>query len=232
MRELQAEIVNRAADEAGLPRRHFLRSLGLAAGGVGLLGLGVRPAAGQATPTPLEVVQFALALEHLEAVFYEQAVTFLTGRADANSPLAIATIIRNHEQTHEAALAAAVRCAGGTPVARCTYNFTFTDTAGFLATAKTLEETGVTAYHGALPFLIPAPEILMQAATIATMEARHASVIRGLIGEADPLAATGVFPTCSGDFAMGAFDNSRTIAEVKTAVAPLIASDACAPLKP
>ena len=76
-------------------------------GGAGLLG--ISPALAQ---SPLQVAQFALALERLEAVFYEQAVLFLQKQAPGRffsasysaTLLRITNIVRIHERTHEVAL--------------------------------------------------------------------------------------------------------------------------------
>jgi hypothetical protein len=240
MEEYRTPILTHAADRAGLSRRHFLRVTGLAAGGFGLFG---QASAQEATPSAVDVLQFALALEGLEAAFFEGAVTFLQGEPDKAFPrsiagdakallVEIATIVRNHEQTHEQGLAALVTCAGGTPVGRCEYTFAYNDVTGFLQLAKSLEETTVSSYLGSVPLLLGSPALLVEFTKIASMEARHASTFRTLLGEGDPLSGTGALPTCSAAFGSGAFDRLAAFADVKSAVASLIRSDACGPLKP
>ncbi len=236
MEVMMERVLTHAADQAGLSRRHFLRTVGLAAGGAGLLVAG--PASAQA---PVDVVNFALALEHLEAVFYEQAVVYLAlqasglprgipGLINLAKIINITQIVRGHEETHEQALAAVVRSLGGTPVPRCHYNFSsaFTSVTAYLQTARALEETGVTAYLGAVPLLVGLPAVLQGAAQIVTMEARHASLFRDLLGESDPLSGQGTLAGFSG----GAFDRPASIPEVKAKAQPFIADAVCPPLKP
>ena len=52
----------------------------------------------------------------------------------------------------------------------------------FVATAQVLEDTGVMAYDGAIAY-IHRPGLQTASATIATVEARHASYLRLLNGE-------------------------------------------------
>jgi hypothetical protein len=52
----------------------------------------------------------------------------------------------------------------------------------FIATAQVLEDTGVTAYDGAIAY-IHRPGLQTAGATIATVEARHASYLRLLNGK-------------------------------------------------
>ena len=78
----------------------------------------------------------------------------------------------------------------------------------FLAIAKVLEDTGVSAYDGAVK-LIRDPGLLTAAATIATVEARHAAYLRLITGDIP-------FPA--------AFDTAKTMQEILAAVDPFIVS--------
>ena len=69
---------------------------------------------------------------------------------------------------------------GGEPVAEGTYDFGYSDLAGFFGVAKVLENTGVGAYQGAAQFLIDEDELLTAALTIHGVEARHAAYLNGL----------------------------------------------------
>jgi len=86
---------------------------------------------------------------------------------------------------------------GCEPVSACTYNFNLGTTRNnkkdintVLATAELLESTGVKAYDGAIASLIQCTAdgsvddatIVTAAATIATVEARHAAYLRTLLG--------------------------------------------------
>ena len=130
----------------------------------------------------LEVLNYALTLEHLEAEFYKMVVGGgqLQGKA-----LTYLTIIRDHEVTHVTALTQAIQAAGGTPVkARRSYNFAalgdMNTQAGILAISETLEMTGVGAYNGAAPEL-NSKAILAVAGSIVAVEARHTAIVRVLL---------------------------------------------------
>jgi hypothetical protein len=56
-------------------RRNFLKKLGLASAAVGALSIAAAPAAEAQTPTEVDILNFALNLEYLEAEFYTHAVT-------------------------------------------------------------------------------------------------------------------------------------------------------------
>ena len=131
----------------------------------------------------LDILNFALTLEHLEKTFYDLAFKNVPFKTAAVKKLA--ATIKNDENTHVVALTAAIKGAGGMPVgAAPSYNFgtaTFTTQDAFLKLAYMLEDTGVHAYLGAAG-LIQTPAILLTAASIVTIEARHAGTIRYLNG--------------------------------------------------
>ena len=139
----------------------------------------------------LEVLNYALTLEHLEAEFYDQVNEsgVLTGDAAAYF-----LIIGEHERAHVDALTAAISQAGGTPVAaRSSYNFDLlgdlSTEAGILQAANVLEPTGVAAYNGA-GSAIQDKSILSVAGAIVQTEANHAAIVRVLIDpEAVPAPA-------------------------------------------
>ena len=132
----------------------------------------------------IEILNYALTLEHLEAAFYVGVVAG-TALTDANEK-ATFTIIRDHENAHVAALTKAIQAAGGTPVKpRQSYNFgNLNDRQNVLNLADTFEPTGVGAYDGAA-FEIKNKAYLVVAGQIVQIEARHAATIREIIAPND-----------------------------------------------
>ena len=90
--------------------------------------------------------------------------------------------IRNHEKTLVQTLIKVIKSLGGKPVGDSEYDFGVKSVADFVATARVLEDTGVMAYDGAIAY-IHRPGLQTAGATIATVEARHASYLRLLNGE-------------------------------------------------
>jgi hypothetical protein len=173
---------------SGVQRRSFLKYAGLVGVGAGfVIGGGVltAPAAGAAEAaaadaTDLDILNYALTLEYLEADFY---ATGLQAGLLTDRELELVTPIGDHEAQHVAAVTAAVTAFGGTPVAKPTITYpagTFASRDSFLQTASVFEELGVTAYHGQVP-LIKDADVLSAAASIAGVESRHAAVVASLI---------------------------------------------------
>jgi len=135
----------------------------------------------------VEVLNYALTLEHLEATFYREAVAKFT---DADFTAAgYQTVVRDwlsqiatHEKDHVDALTAAITQSKGTPVKEATYDFGYTDLPTFLKTAATIEAVGVAAYTGAARYLQDSAGLLTAALTIHGVEARHAAYLNVLTG--------------------------------------------------
>ncbi len=134
----------------------------------------------------MDVLQFALLLENLEAEFYKQAAaTNLFPTAAAK--MAFETI-RDHEVAHVNFLRTAITGAKGTPTNYTANSFdfsakgnlpnTFTNYGTMLAVAQAFEDTGVRAYKGQAPFLINDNDVLQAALQIHSVEARHAAHLR------------------------------------------------------
>lgn len=125
------------------------------------------------------ILNYAYALEQLEAAFYTQVVaSFYSGSTPAEQ--SILTDIRNHEVIHREFFKAAL---AANAIGALTVNFTsidFTSRAAVLGAAKTFEDLGVSAYNGAGK-LITNPDYLVAAGKIVSVEARHASAIRDLL---------------------------------------------------
>jgi hypothetical protein len=132
--------------------------------------------------TDIDVLNYALTLEHLEAAFYQ-----MTGDYDLGTdPFGNAindwlTQVGEHETAHVTTLTDVIGQLGGEPVAAAQYDFGVTDAASFLATAATLENVGVAAYDGAGQFLQNA-DLLIAAGGIVAVEARHAAYLNLVTG--------------------------------------------------
>ena len=164
-------------------RRNFLKWAGIVGVGSSLAvaGFSRGSANAQAEDSDLEILNYALTLEYLEADFYNQGVD---GGALSGRELALVTPIRDHEDAHVAALTSTINDLGGTPVKSPKFKYPkglFTDKAKFLETASVFEELGVTAYHGQVT-LIKDPALLGAAAAIAGVESRHAAILADLTG--------------------------------------------------
>ena len=127
-------------------------------------------------------LNYALTLEHLEASFYNYAVATFTEDdfVAAGFPAYYynySLLIQGHENTHVAALTAVITSRGGSAVPNCTYDFSSVSSpAAYFATARILENTGVMAYDGAAN-TITDTTLQQVAATIVTVEARHAAFL-------------------------------------------------------
>lgn len=195
-------------------RRHFLRGVGatlaaLAVTAVNPIGQGMVYAASTLQPlTDLDILNFALTLEHLEAEFYKMAVS---GGQLSGQALTILTAIRDHEIAHVDTLTQVVTQLGGTPAAKqANYNFgDMSSQNAILTTAETLEGVGVGAYTGAAALISDKTAILPAAASIEQVEARHYAAIRYLRGS-NP--------------APDAFGPVKTVAEVTQDVKPILGS--------
>ena len=138
--------------------------------------------------TPVDVLNYALTLEHLEYAFYRDGLEMFS--ADDFRAAGYADnvhewfgIIRDHEDEHVQTITQVIMDLGGEPVAEAKYDFGYSDLAGFIGVAKALENTGVSAYEGAAQYLIDEDALLTAALTIHGVEARHAAYLNGLTGE-------------------------------------------------
>ncbi|KAJ3021218.1 hypothetical protein HKX48_008984 [Thoreauomyces humboldtii] len=124
------------------------------------------------TVNDVAVLQFAMALEQLENAFYTDGFANYSSTMSSDVKLQFQQIT-THEAQHVAFLANAL---GSSAPPTCSFNFGVTSYAGFIGLARVLERTGVSAYTGALQS-IDTNAIKTAAATIATIEARHASFL-------------------------------------------------------
>jgi hypothetical protein len=159
----------------------------------------------------IDVLNYALTLEYLEAAFYKQgnAANLLDGPEKDY----LATIASD-EQAHVDAITATITKLGGTPVAAPAVQFgdAFADRKSYLTTSHTFENVGVGAYLGAAGF-IKNKDVLAAAASIFGVEARHAALVGQLLN----------LPAEGGVY-MGAFETPMTKDKVLSAVTPFLAS--------
>lgn len=161
--------------------------------------------------TDVDVVQFALFLEHLEKAFYRDGLEAFSERdfqrglrvfrrdsLDTSGALFVngakvrddVQRVAEHEQAHADDLYGLLLSLDIAPVEECeSYNFAdaFSSVEAFMRTAQLLENTGVAAYVGAAS-CIQTDAYLRVAASIATVEARHATYF-------DLMTANTVFPS-------------------------------------
>ena len=177
----------------------------LVVSGVAIGGL---PTLAEAAPSARQdraILNFALLLEYLEAEFYTEAEN--RGVAIQGELRDFASVVGAHERAHRDFL---IDTLGPNARSKPTFDFgdTVTDPTKFRRTAQALEEVGVSAYLGQATRL--RRPTLALAATIASVEARHASWIRDINRKLDgtdkPLPAP------------RAFDKPRTKAQVERQV--------------
>ncbi len=137
----------------------------------------------------LDVLNFALTLEYLEAEFYNRGLAESDLIASVDRPSF--QVIADHENTHVAFLQSTIKALGGTAVPKPTFDFSAGNGSGtgpfagvfdnyslYLAVSQTFEDTGVRAYKGQAGNLISSNEILRAALRIHSVEARHAAHVR------------------------------------------------------
>lgn len=173
----------------------------------------LRQAVAQDFEDDVEILNYALTLEHLEYAFYREGLNEfgLLAFQEADQPESLYPMlqqIRTHEASHVNALSDTITDLGGEPVEEGEYDFDFDDIESFLMTAQALENTGVAAYAGAAP-QIEDDELLATALSIQSVEARHAAFLNEETGESP-------FPS--------AFDEPMSREEVLEAVSDFTAA--------
>lgn len=172
-------------------RRNFLKlsGVGLALAGLALVGCNddddftiIDNGVFDLGKGDVGVLNYAYALEQLEADFYSKVVNNFYGGISTEERQ-IFTDLYHHEVIHRDFFKAAISGATSNvlPTLEFQYpNVNFNDRNSVLATAKALEDTGVAAYNGAGKY-ITNPDYLVLAGKIVSVEARHAAAIRDLI---------------------------------------------------
>jgi hypothetical protein len=155
----------------------------------------------------VDVLNYALTLEHFEATFYRTA-----NAKDGLIPAKYRGLFREigeHEAGHVALLSNALGKAAIEPpkfdfTAGGKYADVFSNFKTFSTLSSTIEDTGVAAFKGQLSNLAGTP-VLQTALQIHSVEARHAGSVRVLVGKSG---------------SDGAFDKPMSKSEVLEAVNP------------
>jgi rubrerythrin len=167
----------RDAAETVLSRRRLLRASMAAAGALVAVRATSAAAAGGLSASDVDILNFALVLEYLQASFYTEAE-----RAHALSGKAAqaASVVGATERAHVEAFR---KLLGSRAVKRPLFDFqgTTEQQHAFLKTAVAFEDLAVAAYKGQAPRL-QSDAVLAAAVGIHSVEARHAAWMRELFG--------------------------------------------------
>jgi len=157
----------------------------------------------------LEIVNYALTLEYLEAAFYADVIK--SGVVKTKAVVEAAKMIGQNEQEHvDALLATAMKL--GTPAEKPKTDFQAVIDGGekmVLETAAVVENLGASAYLGQAG-RIESKEILAAALAIHTVEARHAAALNKIVGKS-------IVPD-------GAFAKPASMEEVLPKIKPFLVS--------
>lgn len=214
-----------------LSRRKFLRFSGLAGvsavvlGGSGLTGCrkddnntnngGVDLGSGD-----FGVLNYAYALEQLEAAFYTQVVSNSSFSTNFNAlEQEYIRDVMAHEVAHREFLKMAL---GTNAIQALEVDFSsinFNNRTSVLETSRTFEDLGVAAYNGAGK-LLTSPDFLTIAGKIVSVEARHAALFRDLISNGTFADLNSLAPL--GASTQNALDAALNPPEVLAAAAPFI----------
>ena len=182
-------------------RRSFLRSIAAAstaAAAGGLLALSPRAEAQSTAPSIVDVLNFALNLEYLEANLYA-AVSGMTpptgGGPVTGAPtqlsldtqtMSTATGLYMDEMAHISTLQSAIKAMGGTSITQPAIDLSsggkmvITTQAQFLTVARQFTAVGNSAYAGSAQFLVSNVSVLTTASQILGAEAQHLGAVNYL----------------------------------------------------
>lgn len=194
-------------NKQNMSRRNFLRlsAATLVGGALATTAIGSGQAYAQSGNATIDILNYALTLEHLEARAYSEvlAANLVTGKARDYFQAFGA-----HEAAHVDALTATITQLGGTPVrAQQNYNWpAFQSQEEVITYFQMVEELGAAAYLGQAPKLVGGGDLLTAAVSIHNVEAQHAAALADLIG---------ISPS-------PAFAEGKTMDEVLAVVGPIL----------
>jgi plastocyanin len=167
----------------------------------------------------IDILNYALALEHLENAFYRDGLQRFANQDFLN--IGLQTSVRDYlstivgqEVAHVDQFTKVIQSLGGKPVAEATYDFGYADLSGFLKVAAQLENTGVAAYTGVVHYLLGNSQLTTAVLTIQGVEARHAAYTN-LLTDLAPFPA--------------AFEPAKTPPEVLALARPFMVSATATP---
>ncbi|WP_046246425.1 ferritin-like domain-containing protein [Hymenobacter terrenus] len=161
--------------------------------------------AGTNAGDPIEIFNYALTLEQLEADFYAKMTNSPVFGLQTPAAQAAINQIKKHEDAHVKLLTAVIKGINGVPTTGNTFKTTtfatLTTFAEQLKVAQLLEDTGVRAYKGRAGDLLGIPDVtitgigtinpLQSALQIHSVEARHAAHIRYMRSQTPWISGTG-----------------------------------------
>lgn len=211
-----------------IKRRSFFMYAGATAGATALVLAGCSK--DESTPNTVDVgsgdvgvLNYAYALEQLEAAFYTQLRTgsYYLGLSATSAERQILDDLYYHEVIHRDFFMTAITNAGRTPIKTLTANFTgidFGSRSAVLGAAKSFEDLGVSAYNGAGQY-ITEPSYLFLAGKIVSVEARHAAIIRDLLKE-NSFVDNDILTLSTGGSSSVANNNSPANSSLERAMSP------------
>ena len=183
MRGLE-EVTDRGSNRRSMMKYAAAAAASAAAFGVDVAGLGLPQAFAQAAAVDVGagdfgVLNYAFALEQLEAAFYTQVLaTPYVGMTAYEQQ--VLTGLRDHEIAHRTLFRTTLTVLGIPDLQPNFSRVNFASRASVLGTARAFEDLGVAAYNGAGQLLTNAL-FLTIAGSIVSVEARHAALIRDLL---------------------------------------------------
>jgi hypothetical protein len=183
----------------GSTRAGFLR--GAAVGGAAMLGTLMAPPQASAAVTDLEILNFGLTFERLQATFYTQSEELGTVAKMSDSKQAWARTLGAHERAHVKIIKSVLGPKAG-PSPAFDFGKANESDEAFTRTAVAMEDLTVALLTGVTP-QIRDRKLIAALFGLLTVEARHAAWARHIVG-ADPVPV--------------AFDRRKTLHQVRGAV--------------